>query len=204
MDLNLPDAGQVLAFALTSIAVELTPGPNMAWLAILSLQKGRKAGLSAVAGVALGLAVVGLAAGLGLASLIAASPAIYQALRWAGVLFILYLAWDAWVSAETLGRDDGGDFGKHFQRGLLTNLLNPKAAAFFLVVMPGFLLVGNWQEILLLTAIYVAVATAIHAGIVLLADRARGVLTSPDLARPIAKGLALGLVGVAVWILLKT
>lgn len=200
MDLSAP----LLAFALTSIAVELTPGPNMVWLAILSLQKGRKAGLLAVAGVALGLTVVGLAAGLGLASVILASPGLYQGLRWAGVLFLLYLAWDAWVSADDLNADEGTEVGQYFQRGLLTNLLNPKAAAFYLVVMPGFMTLGHWQEIATLTAIYVLIATVIHAGIVLVADRARGFLTTPASARPIAKGLALGLVGVAVWMLLKT
>jgi threonine/homoserine/homoserine lactone efflux protein len=202
MDLILPDPELVLAFALTSVAVELTPGPNMTWLAILSLQRGQRAGLTAVAGVALGLAIVGLAAGLGLT--IAASPVLYQALRWAGFVFILYLAWDAWKSADTLGAEDAADVSKHFQRGVLTNLLNPKAAAFYLVVMPGFMQGGTWQEIALLTTIYVAIATGIHAGIVVMADRARGILTNSDRARPIAKGLALGLVGVAVWILLKT
>lgn len=57
----------IAAFALTSLVIELTPGPNMAWLALLSVERGRIAGLAATAGVALGLLLLGLAAGFGLA-----------------------------------------------------------------------------------------------------------------------------------------
>ncbi len=63
----------------------------MAFLAILSLGRGRSAGIAAAAGVALGLAVLGAAAGLGLGTLIAEMRWLYEALRWGGVLFLLYL-----------------------------------------------------------------------------------------------------------------
>ena len=60
----------ILAFALTCAIVELTPGPNMGYLATLSVSHGARVGLAAVAGVALGLAVYGLVAALGLAAVI--------------------------------------------------------------------------------------------------------------------------------------
>ncbi|MCB1435468.1 MAG: LysE family transporter, partial [Alphaproteobacteria bacterium] len=72
----------LLAFFAASIAIELTPGPNMAYLAILSAQSGRIAGYAAVAGVALGLLIIGLLAAYGVAALIEANHLIYQALRW--------------------------------------------------------------------------------------------------------------------------
>ena len=94
------DPADITAFALTSFLVELTPGPNMAYLALVAATEGRRPGYAAVAGVALGLAIVGLLAALGLATLIAASPLAYQALRWAGVAYLMWLAWEGWRGAE--------------------------------------------------------------------------------------------------------
>ena len=85
----------LLAFILTCLVIELTPGPNMAYLALLSASIGRRAGFAATLGVALGLLIVGLAAALGLAAVIANSRLLYEALRWAGVLYLFWLAWEA-------------------------------------------------------------------------------------------------------------
>src|SRR5690606_24551245 len=78
------------------LLVELTPGPNMGSLAALSASQGRTAGFRAVAGVTLGLAFYMLLAVLGVAEILAAAPLVYGALRWAGVAYLLYLAWEAW------------------------------------------------------------------------------------------------------------
>src|SRR5690606_17412999 len=90
----------LLSFALASLLIELTPGPNMAYLAILAADRGKKAGLAAVGGVALGLALLGLLAVLGLGALLVEQPGLFQALRWAGVAYLLYLAWEAWSDAR--------------------------------------------------------------------------------------------------------
>lgn len=199
----------LLAFALTATILELTPGPNMTWLAIVAVTEGRKAGLAAVAGVALGLAAVGLAAALGLAALIAATPLAYQVLRWAGVLYLFWLAWDGWRGAP--GAADGPDadglhLGVQFRRGLITNLLNPKAAVFYVAVLPGFLDPGAQvlAETLTLTLIYVAVATAIHAGIVTAAGTARIWLEDPAREQTVRRVLSVALALVALWFAWKT
>ena len=70
------DAQTLAGFALTSLIVELTPGPNMAYLALIAATEGRRPGFAAVAGVALGLGVLGLAAGFGLATLIAGAGGV--------------------------------------------------------------------------------------------------------------------------------
>jgi threonine/homoserine/homoserine lactone efflux protein len=70
-------------FLLTAVIAELTPGPNMGYLVALSLARGQRAGLAAVAGVALGLAFLGLAAAFGFAFVSAQVPLAAQALRWA-------------------------------------------------------------------------------------------------------------------------
>jgi threonine/homoserine/homoserine lactone efflux protein len=73
MELSQDFLGGLPAFILLSLAVEITPGPNMAYLAVTSIDRGRRAGLVVVAGVALGLALVGLASALGLGAVISGS-----------------------------------------------------------------------------------------------------------------------------------
>lgn len=93
-----------LSFILTSLVIESTPGPNMAYLAVVSASKGRYAGLAATLGVALGLLIVGIVAALGMATLISHSPLAYQILRLGGVLYMLWLAWDGWQDTEDMPR----------------------------------------------------------------------------------------------------
>jgi hypothetical protein len=85
-------------FILTVLLLELTPGPNMAYLATLTLDRGRHAGLLATAGVAAGLSVHAVVAAFGLGVLINKAPLIYNLLRWTGVAYLLYLAWETWQS----------------------------------------------------------------------------------------------------------
>lgn len=208
MDLNLP-AGEALAgFALAATLMEITPGPNMGYLAIVALTDGRRAGYAAVAGVALGLALVGLAAALGLGAVVTASPALYQALRWGGVGYLLWLAWQGWRGADEAPEHaaHGASLGRFLARGLVTNLLNPKAFAFFLTMMPGFIDMGApvAPQAVALSLIYVAIATAVHLLIVTAADASGRLLASDRRQQAIRRVLALMLVGVAIWLAIKT
>ena len=119
--MSVSDINPLLAFALTAAIIEITPGPNMAYIATLSLSHGLRVGFAAVAGIALGLATYGIAAALGLAELIDSSRWLYDALRWAGVVYLVWLAWDAWSSeSETAGAMEIGDSQpwRAFRRGL--------------------------------------------------------------------------------------
>jgi len=198
----------VLAFALTSLVIELTPGPNMAWLAILSVERGRIAGLAAVGGVALGLLLLGLAAGFGLGTLIAENGWLYETLRWGGIAFLLYLAWDSYKeSREPIGqRDTGERLVVFFRRGLVTNLLNPKAALFYVTVLPNFVVSNgsrSWQS-LTLTCLYVAIATAVHAIIALAGSQLQPVFSTDRARRTLGVVAAVLLVGIAAWVAFTT
>ncbi len=202
-------APEILAtFALTSAVIEVTPGPNMAWLAVVAATEGRRPGYAAVAGVALGLAIVGLAAALGLAAAINASPLLYQALRWGGVFYLLWLAWEGWRGeGAVVGHAAAGSrLARYFQRGLITNLLNPKAAVFYVAVLPGFVDPAGVvaAQTVTLSMVYVAVATAIHAGIVTAAGAARRLFDDPRRERRLRRVLSLALAGIAVWFAWKT
>ncbi|MEJ0013442.1 MAG: LysE family translocator [Bauldia sp.] len=196
----------VWPFALASLLIELTPGPNMTYLALVGVTVGRRAGYAATAGVALGLAGLGLAAALGLAAIVTASPMVYGALRWLGVLYFIYLAWDAWrdglPSAAIRVESDTG----FFVRGLISNLLNPKAAIFYVAVLPTFIDPARPAEgqALALTALYVVVATAVHATIVTLAGFLRPLLTNDRLVSITSRVFAVALLGIAAWLAWST
>lgn len=195
-----------LSLALASFLVELTPGPNMAWLALLAATEGRSRGFAAVAGVSLGLGLMGLAAAFGLAALVQAQPLAYQALRWAGLAYLLWLAIDAWRGAEG---DEGGQLGQsrlhYFRQGVITNVLNPKAAVFYVTVLPGFLPPApTLLQTVAFSAIYVTVATLVHGAIVAAAGTARGLLSNPVRVALARRAMAAGLVAVAIWLFLRT
>lgn len=203
----MTDSSTLTAFALTSLLIELTPGPNMTYLALIAASEGRRSAFAAVAGVALGLAVMGFAAALGLSALLGASPNAYQILRWSGFLYLLWLAWDGWRdSRETVSTAaSGARLWVFFWRGFVTNLLNPKAAVFFVTVVPTFLLAGDPnRDGILLSVIYVGVATLVHVLVVSLAGAAQHWLTNPSRARMTRRSLSLGLVGVAIWMLWRS
>jgi threonine/homoserine/homoserine lactone efflux protein len=190
------------------LVIELTPGPNMAYLAVLSASVGRRAGFAATLGVGSGLMIVGLAAALGLAALIASVRLLYEALRWGGVFYLFWLAWEGWRGDENTSPGPAkvtpAD-SKYFLRGLVTNLLNPKAGIFYLAVLPTF--ADEAQPVLgqtvTLSAIYVAVATGVHSTVVLLADVARPWLDQ-ERGAIVRRVLSLLLVAIAIWLLFAT
>ena len=148
-------------------------------------------------GIALGLAVVGMIAALGVAELIQASDMLYEGLRWAGVLFLFYLAWEGWTTGTDVVSSSGISHGKYFARGLVTNLLNPKAAVFYVAVLPTFVEPDRpiLMQTLMLSAVYVAVATIVHATIVLLAGTLEPFLNDPRrerIARRVLSSLSCG------------
>lgn len=200
--------GVPLAFLWTAFVVELTPGPNMSYLAVLSLAEGRRAGLAAVAGVATGLLIVGLLSAFGLATIMAQSPILYHALRWVGCGYLLWLAYEIWhgTTAGAVTANGSQALASYFQRGLLTNLLNPKAAVFYVAILPPFVDVSRpvLGQTIAMTAAYVAIATVIHAAIVGLAARARPWITAGEDSATVRAALALSLVLIAIWLVWST
>ena len=191
----------IASFALTSFLIELTPGPNMAYLALVASSEGRRPGFATVAGVALGLAVIGALAAFGVAELIQASDIAYEGLRWAGIVFLLYLAWDGWRQGSDVVSPTNQSDGRYFMRGLVTNILNPKAAVFYVAVLPTFVepALPIMQQTMLLTAVYVLVATLIHTAIVVAAGALEPLLNDPRREMIARRTLSLLLAAVAVW-----
>lgn len=194
------------AFLVAMVILELTPGPNMGWLAALSAQSGKRIGLTAVAGVTLGLLLQLLAAATGLSAVLANIPSLYHVLRWAGVAFMLYLAWEAFAdtgsasSAHITGRAG-------FMRGLIANVLNPKALAFYVLIVGQFAdpAVGPvWRQILLLGLVHLGISIVIHTGIVLLASRLGERMDKWRTSFAARLIFAALLTGIAIWIAIST
>lgn len=196
-------------FALAVLLIELTPGPNMAWLAGLSAVEGRRAGLAAAAGTAVGLTANGVLAALGLATLLQTSPALWDALRWAGAAMMAWLAWDAWRDASIgmVRTDNAGRSPlRYFLAGAGINLLNPKAFIFYVVVAPQFISGTHLTiaQALILTAVSVTIATAIHVAIVLAGDRAHDWLADPARTRTARRVMTIVMLAIALWFVLST
>ena len=139
----MPDATHWFPFLLICLGLVITPGPNMIYLISRSLCQGPKAGLISLGGVVLGFLFYMLFAALGITALLIAVPFAYDALRIGGAAYLLYMAWQAVkpggrspFQVRNLPRDSNK---KLFTMGLVTNLLNPKAAVLYLTLLPQFI-----------------------------------------------------------------
>ena len=198
----------LFTFLLAVLLLELTPGPNMAYLATLALSRGRAAGLIATAGVAAGLAVHATVAGLGAGVLIQQYPLLYHVLRWSGVGYLLYLAWEGWKTETQVSPERtylATTSGPLFLRGFLSNVFNPKSILFFVSVLPTFLGTGPGApslptQMAVFGSLYVGIATAVHGSIVILAARLRPWLMEGPRQQTARRTLAALLASVAIWL----
>lgn len=200
----LPALPLLLAFLATTLAMEITPGPNMGYLVSLTLANGKTHGFWTVVGIGLGLLIAGLAVALGLSEVLQNSQTMRTMLRWGGALFMLYLAWDAWRDAEIDNARTTTNHQTaltHMGRGLLTNLLNPKALAYYAAVLPRFVESGTHasSQSIALTLIYATLATSIHLALVLLAHQARRFIEHPANLLRLRKLMALAMLSIAIW-----
>jgi len=131
----------LLLFAATVLPLICTPGPDMLFITAQTLSAGAGAGLRATAGVCLGYVVHSALAALGVAAIIAASPLLFEALRWLGAAYLLYLASQLIRSAlrpGSLGLVAGRKEGT-VRRGFLTAFLNPKGMMIYFAILPQFM-----------------------------------------------------------------
>jgi threonine/homoserine/homoserine lactone efflux protein len=192
---------------LAVLLIELTPGPNMAWLVTLTLSEGRRAGLAAIGGVAAGLAANAALSVLAASVILAGGEGLTRAVSVLAAAMMAWLAWEAWRDAgeSSPAATPQRSEDRHALAGFAINLFNAKSALFFIAVMPQFVSDGqpDLVEGLTLAGVSVAIATAIHLALVLLAGHARAALMAETRARVVRRVLALVMVGVGVWFLAK-
>ena len=132
-----------VAFLLTSLIVVASPGTGVLYTLASALKGGRRAAVAASVGCTLGILPAMLAAMVGLAAVLHTSALAFAALKWLGVAYLLYMAWQQLgehgaLSVEARG-DRPVDAARTIARGILINILNPKLSIFFLAFLPQFI-----------------------------------------------------------------
>ena len=171
------------AFAIFAAVLAITPGLDTMLVLRTTALGGRRAGLSAVVGIALGCLVWAVASALGVTAVLAASRLAFEVLRWAGVVYLCYLGVRALLRKSTVEPAAASSGG--IRTGLTTNLLNPKVGVFYLSVMPQFLPAGLpvLAGSLLLGAIHIGLGAVWLTLLVLVSHRAAGLLKRPTVRR---------------------
>ena len=132
------------SFLIFAIVLILVPGPDFAIVTRNTLVGGRHRGVWTAVGVASGAAVQGVIAAAGLGALIARAQPVFEAIKWAGIVYLAYLAIHAFRSAvagQYPPLDGSGDAAgaRGWRQGFLSNVTNPKVLVFYLAVLPQFL-----------------------------------------------------------------
>jgi len=169
----MPGPGVIALFALATFALAATPGPGVLYVVGRSVGGGRRAGLASMLGIEAGEAVYIAGAALGITALLATSAIALSVLRFAGAGYLVLLGIRALRHGDERDRAAAptGHWGA-FGRGLVVQLLNPKVAVFFVAYLPQFIRAGApvAPQVLLLGAIYLAIAVGTDACYVLLAS----------------------------------
>lgn len=168
-----------LVFVLACIALVATPGPNLLYLVSRTLAQGRAAGFVSLAGTSSGLTLHVLAAALGLSAILAAVPLAYDAIRFAGAVYLGWLAWTTWRAPDVVpgaAAKAPVPAARLYREGFVTAILNPKVAVFQLALFPQFIDPSQgsvlWQS-LILGATQITIVLVGDAGFVLAAATVR-------------------------------
>jgi len=137
----VPAPSTLALFALAALALIAIPGPNMLFVATRSMSEGRRSGLASALGLETGTIIHVCAAAAGLSALIASSATAFNALRYLGAAYLVYLGIRALRQRPTTA--EGGaptpvSLSRAYRQAIVVQLLNPKVALFFLAFLPQF------------------------------------------------------------------
>lgn len=197
--------GHYLSFLAFALVLALIPGPDMLLTTRSTVVRGRRAGVWTLVGVTIAGGVQGVLAASGLGAVIAASRPVFEAIRWAGVAYLLYLGARALVGAIRDRQAVEGEVEPVVERpwpalrqGFLCNITNPKVLAFNLSVLPQFVSRdAGLPELLTFALTATAVGMVVLLGIVVAASAARRVLASRRTRRRIEGAAGVTFLGFA-------
>lgn len=133
---------QLLYFIAASVALTLLPGPDILFVLTQSISQGKKAGMAIASGLCTGLLVHTTAAALGVSAILYSSTVAFSLLKYAGAIYLLYLAYNAIREEGSLvspGSVKERNLTLLYRRGIFMNILNPKVSLFFLAFLPQFI-----------------------------------------------------------------
>ena len=208
----LPGPAQAVVFAGAVFVLNATPGVDFLLTVSRTLQGGARAGVAAALGISAGCVVHALAAAFGLAALLAVHPSAFLLIQWAGAAYLAWLglgllqqAWRGAASGTTGSAIVAARSGwAEFRTGLLTNVLNPKVALFFLAFLPQFVPAASPSKtasFLLLGAWFVLQGTVFLLGLVVVCAQLGRLRTRPVRQRAVQAAGGLLFLALAVRLL---
>lgn len=180
----MPEIDALLLFVVATLTLNVTPGPDMLYVIARSAGQGRPAGIASALGIAAGCLVHTLLVACGVAGLLRTAPAAFEVIKYAGAAYLIYLGVRALTGrrrAESDPRVEPSGLGRIFVQGMLTNLLNPKVALFFLAFLPQFADAARGPvalQILMLGLLFNLLGTTVNVVVALAASFAGGRLRS--------------------------
>lgn len=158
------DLSVLIPFAIASFILVITPGPAVLFVIARSLEQGRLAGIVSVVGVSVGAYIHVVAAAIGLSAILATSATAFSIVKYLGAAYLVYLGVTTLLQKSEHPTDitvERKPLGQIFRQGIVVNILNPKAALFFLAFLPQFSDASRGSvptQMLILGVVFVVVA----------------------------------------------
>jgi threonine/homoserine/homoserine lactone efflux protein len=157
-----------IEFLVTALIIVATPGVGALYTISAGLRRGGKASVLAAFASTVGIVPHLIAAMTGVAAILHSSAVAYEALRWLGVAYLLYMAWQTWRERGSLQLDEGSNAEgwRVILEGILLNLLNPKLSIFFFAFLPQFIPATDpapLAKMLLLSGVFMAMTFVVFA-----------------------------------------
>nr|CCF99646.1 lysine exporter protein, LysE/YggA-like [uncultured Dokdonia sp.] len=198
----------LLAFLAATALLAFSPGPDNIYVLTQSIANGSKSGLATTAGLITGCIVHTTLVAFGLSAIIAASPYLFLAIKIAGAIYLLYLAYKVFKSDSTINLAEAAPKKTYlalFKQGVLMNILNPKVTIFFLAFFPGFLWdpEGNTVfQFYVLGLLFMVESFLIFGSIAIVAGKISHILRTSEKAGVVLKWLQIIVfIGIAIFVL---
>ena len=172
----MPTLTTLLLFALATLILTATPGPGVLYVWARTVSQGRRAGLASMFGIESGEVAWILAVATGVAALLSASLAALAVIRFAGAAYLIFLGVQRWRAVGSVVMPEPAPLRRIFAQGLVTQLVNPKVAVFFVSFLPQFLNPAQpiALQVAVLGVVYVATAIVVDTSYVLAAAALAG------------------------------
>lgn len=191
-----------LAFLLITIVLIITPGPIVTLVIATGATQGVRAGLATVAGTVFGNGILVGAIAFGLTWILKSSMVLFEAIRWVGAAYLIWLGIHAWRSAGAVGEIAPPSHRVHFWRGFGVALSNPKTMAFFTAFLPQFVdpkLPAEFQ-LAVMCAVSVGMAAVTDCGWAIAAGLGRSWFLKNARAKLLARMSGVALIGGGIWL----
>ena len=177
----MPEMSTLIAFMGATIALLFIPGPAVIYILNRSIADGRKVGLAAVAGLEVGDSIQALFAALGVSAVLATSAEMFNMVKWAGVVYLVFTGVRTLMSrpSEVAAESSHVSLKQAFRQGILVNALNPKTGLFFLSIFPQFVdanASNAKSQSLVLGAVFVVLASVFNGTLSFMASSLRDLL----------------------------